>query len=87
MLMLQDIDSKPRGLCQRLQSVQKELDQPESDIAATLSPVGGSKFRFSSSWAILPVIMIEEITLRRTVRTNRQRVAELLSWAGNEDLR
>lgn len=88
---LQDIDPENReDYAQRLQSVQKELDQLDSDIAATLSPVSGSKFLvFHPSWGYFARDYgLEEIAIEKDGKEpTAKELAELLSWAKNEDIK
>ena len=88
---LQEIDPGHReDYAQRLQSVQKELDQLDSDIAATLSPVSGSKFLvFHPSWGYFGRDYgLEEIAIERDGKEpTAKELAELLSWAKNEDIK
>ncbi|MGI5879924.1 MAG: metal ABC transporter solute-binding protein, Zn/Mn family [Syntrophomonadaceae bacterium] len=88
---LQEIDPEHRqDYAQCLQSVQKELDQLDSDIAAKLSPVSGSKFLvFHPSWGYFARDYgLEEIAIEKDGKEpTAKELAELLSWAKNEGIK
>ena len=88
---LQEIDpGNQEDYAQRLQTVQKELDQLDSDIAAKLSPVSGSRFLvFHPSWSYFARDYgMEEIAIERDGKEpTAKELAELLSWAKNEGIK
>ncbi|MDD3853590.1 MAG: zinc ABC transporter substrate-binding protein [Syntrophomonadaceae bacterium] len=74
----------------RLQNLQKELDQLDSDIGEKLSPLKGSKFLvFHPSWGYFARDYgLEEIAIERDGKEpTAKELAELLSWAKTEGIK